>query len=202
MTQRGFTLLEVLVVLIIASLISVVLMQGLFLVLNLRDNLGDNLLDLDQTSLERSRALQPLEGLLPDFNDGQNQFKGTASTISGLTNKPLLRREGLPTPFSLSIKYDERRGLSTLVYQEVEDPAVVLTSWEGKGSRFRYIGNPGLWSESWPEESMVKPLGIIGELISSQLPELILIDPNSNDMPPVAVAILSQRVRMAREPPF
>ena len=113
-----------------------------------------------------------------------------------------MRREGLPTPFSLSIKYDERRGLSTLVYQEVEDPAVVLTSWEGRGSRFRYIGNPGLWSESWPEESMIKPLGIIGELIASQLPELILIDPNSNDMPPVAVAILSQRVRMAREPPF
>ena len=65
-TARGFTLLEVLVVLVITALVSVVLMQGMGLVLGLRDNLGDKLLELDQLSLERNRIILPLEGLVPD----------------------------------------------------------------------------------------------------------------------------------------
>ena len=60
-TARGFTLLEVLVVLVITALVSVVLMQGMGLVLGLRDNLGDKLLELDQLSLERNRIILPLE---------------------------------------------------------------------------------------------------------------------------------------------
>jgi prepilin-type N-terminal cleavage/methylation domain-containing protein len=200
--ERGFTLLEVLVVLVITALVSAVLMQGMGLVLGLRDNLGEKLLDLDQLSLERNRVLLPLEGLVPDFDDGDDKFEGVEGRVSGLTLKPLLRREGRPTRFAINLLYDESSNLNTLVYQEGNDPVVTLSSWEGGQARFRYIGVDGEWVESWPQKSAPIQLGVITEIRPPQLPDLILLDTQSSNVPDFAVAILARRMRMPRDPPI
>ena len=199
---RGFTLLEVLVVLVITALVSAVLMQGMGLVLGLRDNLGEKLLDLDHLSLERNRVILPLEGLIPDFDDGVDKFKGVEGRVSGLTLKPLLRREGRPTRFSFNLKYDERTNLNTLLYQEGNDSVVTLSTWEGGQARFRYIGVDDQWVESWPQESAPLQLGVITEIRPPQLPELIVLDTQSSDVPDYAVAILARRMRLPRDPPI
>ncbi len=201
-TARGFTLLEVLVVLVITALVSVVLMQGMGLVLGLRDNLGDKLLELDQLSLERNRIILPLEGLVPDFDDGEDKFKGAESRISGLTIKPLLRREGRPTRFNFNLRYDERTNLNTLVYQEGDDPVITISSWEGGQARFRYIGVDNQWVESWPLESAPLQLGVITEARPPQLPDLIVLNTQSSDVLDYAVAILARRARQSRDPPM
>ena len=199
---RGFTLLEVLVVLVITALVSAVLMQGMGLVLGLRDNLGEKLLDLDQLSLERNRVTFPLEGVVPDFDDGEDLFKGVEGSVSGLTIKPLLRREGRPTRFAINLLYDAGSRLNTLVYQEGNDPVITLSSWEGGQARFRYIGVDGQWVESWPQESAPVQLGVISEIRPPQLPELILLDTQSTEVPDFAVAILARRMRLPRDPPI
>ena len=199
---RGFTLLEVLVVLVITALVSAVLMQGMGLVLGLRDNLGEKLLDLDQLSLERNRVTFPLEGVVPDFDDGEDLFKGVEGSVSGLTTKPLLRREGRPTRFAINLQYDAGSRLNTLVYQEGNDPVITLSSWEGGQARFRYIGVDGQWVESWPQESAPVQLGVISEIRPPQLPELILLDTQSTEVPDFAVAILARRMRLPRDPPI
>ena len=199
---RGFTLLEVLVVLVITALVSAVLMQGMGLVLGLRDNLGEKLLDLDQLSLERNRVTFPLEGIVHDFDDCEDLFKGVEGSVSGLTTKPLLSREGRPTRFAINLQYDAGSRLNTLVYQEGNDPVITLSSWEGGQARFRYIGVDGQWVESWPQESAPVQLGVISEIRPPQLPELILLDTQSTEVPDFAVAILARRMRLPRDPPI
>jgi general secretion pathway protein J len=202
---RGFTLLEVLVVLVIASLVSVVLMQGLSLVLNLRDSFSDRLLDRDRAALERARVVLPLQGLTPDFADGTGKFLGTAEVVQGLTTQPLLRRAGRPIPFSLTLRYDDSKRANQLIYIEDEDEPIVLSAWVGGRSSFRYIGDTAGWSDVWPPPESAQPLigqTLILDVRPSQLPELILLDTQSPDQTPFTVAVPSRRNRIPRDPIF
>ncbi len=203
-TARGFTLLEVLVVLIIVSLVSVVLMQGMGLVLNLRDNLGDQMTDLDRASLQRSVIRLPLEGLTADFNDGENVFSGNADVVSGLTVQPLFRRAGRPVPFSLTLSYDESKRLNSLTYKEDKDEPLLMATWSGKQAYFRYIGGPEGWVASWPppDTPVLGMSTVITDVRPPQLPELVFLDTQSDLELDYAVAIQGRRNRIPRDPVF
>jgi|GEM_PF-1383557 len=200
--ERGFTLLEVLVVLMIAALIGVVLMQGLGVVLNLRDNFSGTILDLDRTVVKRNLIRQPLTGVVPDFNDGEQIFAGTPESVSGLTLRPLLRRPGRPTAFSLALTYDPGESLNELTYREERDEPVVLAEWTGPQASFRYMGMQTDWTPVWPPDGP-NSFGagqIITELRPPQLPELVFLDTQSADEPDVAVAMTARRNRIPRDP--
>lgn len=201
---RGFTLLEVLVVLVIVSLISVVLMQGMGLILNLRDNLGDRMADLERAALQRSVIRLPLEGLVADFNDGESIFTGTAERISGLTIQPLFRRGGRPIPFALTLEYEEGKELNSLYYTEDQDERLLLASWSGKRAYFRYIGDPRGWVPSWPpgDAPVLGLTTIVADVRPPQLPELIFLDTQSELELDYAVAIQGRRNRIPRDPIF
>jgi general secretion pathway protein J len=203
--SRGFTLLEVLVVMVIVSLISAVLIQGLGLVLNVRDNFGAQLFDLDRTTLARSRVTAPMEGLVADFDDGENMFAGTPDSVSGLTVTPLLRRAGRPTPFALTIEYDAAKRMNTLLYREDKDPPIALHSWEGQKADFRFIGDTTGWAQIWPPASappMITSQVIMTDIRPPQLPELIVLDTQSAREPVFAVAVQARRNRVPRDPIF
>jgi len=200
----GFTLLEVLVVLMIVSLISVVLMQGMGLMLNLRDNFGDQMVGLDRETVKRNLVRQPLMGLIPDFSEGENVFLGTADALSGLTIQPLLRRAGRSIPFSYSLEYDSAERMNTLLYREDQDPPMTIASWEGERAYFRFIGDTTTgWVESWPpdQEFPANP-GQITEIRPPQIPELIYLVTGSKDEMDYAVPILTRRNRVPRDPPI
>lgn len=203
--DRGFTLLEMLVVLVIVSLVSVVLMQGMSLILNLRNNLGDKVLDLDRAALKRSIIRLPLEGLTADFNDGEDVFSGTLKSVSGLTIQPLFRRGGRPIPFALTLEYDDRESLNSLAYREDHGEPVVLATWKGDEANFRYIGDANGWQPIWPPAE-TPILGVTSVIITDirppQLPELVYLDTHSADEPDYAVAIQSRRNRIPRDPVF
>ncbi len=200
---RGFTLLEVLVVLVITSLISVVLIQGLGTVLNLRNSFGAQMLDLDKVILKRNLVRLPLSGLVGDFNDGANIFAGNETLISGLTLQTLSRRPGRPTPFTLAIEFNEEEKLNALVYRESNDKPMTLVQWTGERARFKFIGDPNGWLKSWPPDSMAaNSSNMIGEIRPPQLPELIYIETNSVQEPDFAVEVLGRRNRIPRDPIF
>jgi general secretion pathway protein J len=201
--QGGFTLVEVLVVLVITSLVSVVLMQGLGLILNLQDNLGAQLTDIQRAVIQRNTVLQPLQGVTPDFSEGEHEFKGDQTSVSGLTTLPLLRSAGRPTPFTLRLVYDERSQTNRLVYREENDPEIVLLDWEGAQANFRYIGDAKAgWTTVWPPKlsAMTAP-GQITEVRPPQLPELIYLDTASEEVIDLAAAMLTRRNRVSRDPP-
>lgn len=202
--SSGFTLLEVLVVMMIVSLVSVVLMQGMSLILNLRDNLGDQMFDLDQTVLKRNLVRQPLQGLYADFDDELNIFSGQPTKISGLTIQPLLRRAGRPIPFSMTIEYDESLRSNTLVYREDQDEPLRIATWEGEPAFFRYIGDETGWADAWPPVGLSSAViaNVITEVRAPQLPELIFLNTGSKQELDYAVNIQTRRNRIPRDPVF
>lgn len=142
--------METLVVLVITGLISLVLVQGLGLLLAARGSVQDKLVGLDQTVLTQSLFLEPLRGVVPDYFERPHIFVGERQRLHGLTARPLQARTGTPIPFTLTITYDSSANQSLLTYQEDNAPPVVLGNWEGPEGAFSYRNLNGDWSEVWP----------------------------------------------------
>ncbi len=149
-STRGFTLLEVLVVLVITSLISVVLIQGFSLILGARNSVQNKIVGLEQVVLKQNIFLEPLKGVLPDYPNRPNIFHGESQIVRGLTIRPLQSRVGTPTGFSMTMNYDSGRDETELVYQESGFPPQALGRWKGAQGTFRYRDRTGSWLDTWP----------------------------------------------------
>jgi general secretion pathway protein J len=147
---RGFTLLEVLVVLVITSLISVVLIQGFALVLGARNSVQAKIVGLEQVVLKRNIFLEPLRGVLPDYPNQPNIFRGEEKEISGITVRSLQSRPGTPVSFVMTMSYDPQKDATNLTYQEEGFAPQVLGEWEGVEGAFRFRDRKGSWLDAWP----------------------------------------------------
>ncbi len=148
--SRGFTLMEVLVVLVITALISVVLIQGFALILGARNSVQSKIVGLEQIVLQQNIFMEPLKGVLPDYPDRPHIFRGETKMVRGLTVRPLQSRFGSPVGFSLTMNYDQARDETELVYQESGFAPQTLGRWEGSDGAFQYRDRDGAWLESWP----------------------------------------------------
>lgn len=149
-SQKGFTLLEALVVLMITALVSAVLVQGFGLLLGARTAVQDKLVYVNDAVLEQSLFLEPLRGMVPDYPERPHQFVGGPDRLHGITIRPLQARTGTPVPVTLSISYDAKTNRTALTYQEDNTPAIVIGSWAGRKGAFAYRDVTGDWSNVWP----------------------------------------------------
>ncbi len=184
---RGFTLLEVLVVLVITSLISVVLIQGFALILGARNSVQNKIVGLEQVILKKSIFLEPLRGVLPDYPNRPNIFHGETQAVRGLTIRPLQSRLGTPVGFSMSLAYDSRRDETELIYQEQGFASQAIGRWDGSGGAFRYRDQRGPWLDAWPPNAEV-----------SQTPWLIQLDMGTGFPSSLVVAIDGPHQRVLR----
>lgn len=148
--QKGFTLLEVIVVLMISSLVAVILMQGLSLTLNARLRVADVVEDLDKKGVQVSVLTTPLRGVLPDYQDGQDVFFGDQKRIRGLTLSPLQGTFGAPTGFGMIMEYDIGDDATVLTYFERGYDPVEIARWKGDVGGFSFRGRTGDWAPAWP----------------------------------------------------
>ena len=151
--KSGFTLIEVLVVLVMTSLISAILIQALSLVLDTRFRVREALANSESTSLQRSILMHPLGGIVPDYDDGPDRFAGEGKRLRGLTLSPLQGTQGAPTGFGLAIQFNTQSGMSELTYLERGFDPVILASLPGDSGNFSYMGRQGEWSPRWPVPS-------------------------------------------------
>ena len=149
---QGFTLLEVVVVLMISGLISVILMQGLSLVLESRLRVAGAIDNLGRTGVQASIMTSPLKGLLPDYADGPDVFFGDKKRIRGLTLTPLQGTSGAPTGFGMILDYDVVDNNTVLTYYERGYDPLVIARWDGNQGEFSYRGRSGDWAEAWPPD--------------------------------------------------
>lgn len=162
---KGFTLLEMLVVLVLIGLISTLLIQGLSHILNMR------LRFLSQLERETTERLQfewfhqISDSLVPDHADGENLFSGNKTGFQGLTLSPLKGNPGIPTPVIVALRTIE--GKILLQYKEGDGEVWELARWLGRGGEFSYLDKSGEWHSQWPPRTMRK---------SDQLPEGILLE--------------------------
>lgn len=147
--QRAFTLLEMLVVLILSGMITAILMQGLHQVFRLQTHFGKELFNTQHGEMYTEWFRGSVNGLMPDYEDGKNRFKGTAREFSGLTLSPLDTATEALVPFSWRLKFDSQSGDTQLQYGQTDSVAAVL-SWQGNSGRFIYFDSNSDPHDTWP----------------------------------------------------
>lgn len=174
----GFTLLEILVVLLIAGMVMTILMQWLHQTYRLQQHFGHEIFNSQQGEMYAEWFRQSVNGAMPDTSTGSNRFKGDARQFSGLTLSPVDSAVQAMMPFVWRIRFNPETGRTQLIYGQ-EETAPEIASWTGNTGRFAYIGQDGQISEMWPPPFAQ----------SAQLPKVILLQTQQKDMPRVIVAV-------------
>jgi len=174
---RGFTLVEMLVVLLIVGMAGSVLFDGAAQVMSVQARFESQLARLRGDALRTDWLRQLVEGLQPDYPDGNSVFKGSPQGFSGLTNNPLTAGYGGLAAFALTLQYDGARDETVLRYG-AEKSAPELMRWAGDRGRLRYADDKGELHDNWPP-----PLGLW-----PQLPTTIYVEGWRDGAPWLAVA--------------
>jgi prepilin-type N-terminal cleavage/methylation domain-containing protein len=153
--SRGFTLLEVLVVLVIVGLISAVLMQAMGAIMHARTSVAAAVLNLDTVVLQRSIISEPISGIMPEYPNQPSVFRGTSEDLQGLTIRPAGDIAGGPEPFHLTFERRADDDTTALIYVGCNNEKRELARWSGSRGEFSYLGVPGGdWSDQWPVGTM------------------------------------------------
>jgi len=92
---------------------------------------------------------QLLQGLRPDYADGQQRFSGATSRIEGLSSSGLSATGGAPLAFTLEI-IPSSAGGGQLRYRS-GTAQLDLISWRGGGrAEFAYLDAAGTEHAQWP----------------------------------------------------
>jgi prepilin-type N-terminal cleavage/methylation domain-containing protein len=156
--NRGFTLIEVLVVLILFGMIGSILFQALERAYHLQDRFGTELFSVQQGQMATDWYRQTVQGLYPEYPAGPNLFRGNAQEFSGLSTNPLNSDPGAPTSITWQIRNNLQNGTIELIYIEGKQESPIL-NWQSKGARFIYLDEKLAAQEVWPP-----PLGLTNQL--------------------------------------
>ena len=179
----GFTLVELLVVLVVAALISGVLLSGFERVLDIRLRLAAFLDGVDAPTLVADWFRASVGGLVPDAHTGRNRFAGNARHMTGLSLAPLNATAGVPTEITWEVAFDADAGRSYLRYRNGNDREMTIASWPGDYGRLRYCGSDLACHDAWPLNDR-----------SDQLPALIRLDAIKGSEPwPILAAPQGER---------
>ena len=144
----GFTLVEMLVVLVLVSLISILLLDGFIYILHLRSRFLDQLDDSQTGILQEYWFRSTIAGIITDYEDGKHIFQGKSKELSGLTLAALDMKAGVPTSFAWQLQYAD--GITTLRYQNSQGDYWEVAKWSGDSGGFQYMSVDGQWYEQWP----------------------------------------------------
>jgi len=148
MNLRGFTLLEMLVVLVLVGLISTLLFQGVSYILVMRSRIFVQLNDLRQGVIQEYWFRSSTAAIVTDYEEGEHIFKGDERQFSGLTLAALDAAVGVPTVFSWQLHFD--KGMTVLRYQKSQGDYWDVARWRGNQGFFRYRAREGEWHNQWP----------------------------------------------------
>lgn len=156
--QAGFTLIEVLTTLVLLSMVAAIAFGSLRQVIEARTRLRPYLDQAEQTMIVAGWLRQTVQGLMADYDTGQNRFAATPEGFSGLTVSPLIGPPGTPTPFHWALRYDSANDLTILEYDEARFAAIRVVDWDGRQGAFSYYGQDAEWHTRWtapdkPEQS-------------------------------------------------
>lgn len=145
---RGLTLLELLVVMVLASLLGTLVIQGMGFFLGRYAAAARSLRPSSLALLQHHWFVSTVRGMVPSFRDGR-RFRGEDTSFEGVTLRPLARQSGRPVPVQWVIGRSDD-GSSTVTYVEQGGLEwTVLTSTES-GLSFQYADSTGRWHDRWP----------------------------------------------------
>jgi general secretion pathway protein J len=177
--SRGFTILEMLVVLMIVGFISSILFQALEQIYKLQSRFGLQLAQSQQGAMYTDWFRQVVQGLQTDFVNGKEQFQGSETEFTGTTTSPLSTEYGMPKTVTLSLEYNRQDEMMELLYT-VDKQKMKLSSWSGrKATRFIYVDVTGEQHDTWPPHFGIWP----------QLPNMIMLQYQKDAEPQFIAAV-------------
>ena len=155
------SLLEMLVVFVLVSLLSVLVVQGTgFFLGGYQAAVRGNRTDA-QEALQRGWFMDSLRGMVASQLAAQ-RFHGTAETLEGTTLQPLVAESGVPVKVRWTLRQQDGPGFA-LAYEEGETAGTAI-AWtlrlEKARARqpnpasntlaFQYADRTGAWQDAWP----------------------------------------------------
>jgi prepilin-type N-terminal cleavage/methylation domain-containing protein len=147
--NQGFTLVEILVVLIITGFIVAILLQALQQVFRLQTHFGHEIFHTQNGAMYADWFRQSINGLMPDNKDGKHKFLGEQKQMRGLTLSPLDVEGGALSPFTWKLEFKAQSGQTGLYYGEGTAREPVL-AWAGSNGAFIYVDAENNPHDSWP----------------------------------------------------
>ena len=145
---RGLTLLELLTVLVLASLLGTLVVQGMGFFLGRYqtvDRVGREAL---LVALQRHWFVSTVEGMVPSLRDTR-RFEGEATSFEGTTLRALAAQPGRPVKVRWSI--DPQDGASsTVTYKEEHGVEWTVFTLPESTLSFEYADPTGRWHDRWP----------------------------------------------------
>lgn len=164
-TQRGLTLLEMMVVLLIAGMAIALGFQSLGQWRRANVAITQVSGGVQQTLLTESWLTASLRGLLPDTPE----FSGKADQLQGITAQPVQSHQGGTLSINWSI--ESQRGAVLLRLKEGKDKPLELPIPDATSAEFSYLDSDGRAHEQWPPKLGLHP----------QLPAVILLRITASD---------------------
>jgi len=189
----GFTIVEILVVLIIVAAISGVLLFAFERVLDIRVRLAAFLEGTDVPTLIAGWFRDSVEGLLPDAKGGADQFIGDAKGFSGLSVAPIDGMPGVPIRIGWALDFDAAAGRTYLRYRTGDAGLLTAASWPGDLGSLSYCGPDLICGDRWPPP----------DVRAAELPALIRLDAvKGTQFWPILAAPQADRDPLAKIPNF
>jgi prepilin-type N-terminal cleavage/methylation domain-containing protein len=162
--QAGFTILELLVVLVLIGLVSFVLLAGFDRVLDIRLRLASFLDGVEAPMLVADWFRATIGGLVADAPNGPDRFVGQSRRLTGLSLAPLSGTAGVPTRITWEVNFDELTGRSALSYSNAGDQPMVIASWPGDSGSLSYCGPDLVCHDAWPPDRRASQLPMLVRL--------------------------------------
>ena len=159
--QKGFTLMELLVVLVLISLLMTTLMQGLSYFLKLKERGSELVLTQQKTKMQEDWFKLLIQGFTPYQRFSKKVFKGNKTELTGQTLTTLT--SSAASIVDISLKLEQTSGMIRLIYVE-GNYIWRLGEWVSKEAHLSYQDREGNMHKSWPPK---------GNNEITQLPALI-----------------------------
>lgn len=151
--RSGFTLLETLIALVIASLITLVLMDTLAAATGHARRIEQATRSYTNRTLALIPVMRALTGAAPDYHDSEFVFTGNTTTARGLTLASAAGTSGALCAFEIEIA--EREDQTVLIYRE--DGEALIEIALPAGSQLAYRNPAGEQFTVWPPEAGFNP---------------------------------------------
>jgi prepilin-type N-terminal cleavage/methylation domain-containing protein len=156
--QRGFTLVEVLVVLIITGLVSSILFEGLSQSVRIRRTAGIELSRVQRDAMKVAWYRQVVNALVPDYPDGTERFKGGPTAFTGLSTASVGIVLDSAAPVAMALAIDVATNTTSVRVTTVDaggrGTTVELLKLDGSDYAFRYLDDQDQVNNEWPRRTL------------------------------------------------
>ena len=146
--NRGLSLMELLVALVLVALVGTLLVQGVAFFGGSYDAVKRNQRDASHAALRQHWFVSVVRGIVP-YGVEARAFRGDPEAFEGITLQPLNEEPGMPTTIRWTIAAD---GLMPVVTYAEDGPPWAILESEAVDLAFQYADARGRWYDRWPRE--------------------------------------------------